>query len=352
MINTKNLIKYLSFAFLLAFTACRDDEQAGPVSDNGNNGSEGNYQQGLWILNEGNFDWGHGSITHWLPESEKVTHQIFEKANDRVLGNVVNSMAVVDDRAYVLVNNSDKIEVLSSKTAKSLSVIEDIISPRQIIVSGNTAYISSLYANGVYLLNLENYQSQLLPIPGWTESMQLYGQSLYVSNMKEDKIHRINTENQTLEISENVCREPESIQIDKNGYLWVLCTGGFSEDKPRLKKLNLPELEIAETYEFDNISAYPGSLQYVSASHCFYYLNSDVYRFCPDKDDFPAKKLIDSGSRNFYKLHLDKNNQRIILTDAKDYNSRGEVLLFDMEGNSTGKQITAGIIPSYVHVFD
>src|SRR5665648_62997 len=85
---------------------------------------------GVFILNEGNFRWGNGSLSFYSYDSSKIYNDLFHTINGRPLGDVPNSMKTIGDKAYIVVNNSGKIEVINSNTLESLTTINGLISPR------------------------------------------------------------------------------------------------------------------------------------------------------------------------------------------------------------------------------
>lgn len=72
----------------------------------------GNYEDGYFVTNEGNFGTGNGSIS-FVDEYGAVENDVFASINSFALGDVVQSMNIINDNAYILVNGSSKIEVAS-----------------------------------------------------------------------------------------------------------------------------------------------------------------------------------------------------------------------------------------------
>ena len=72
-------------------------------------GGSTTYSEGFFIVNEGNFNWGNASVTY-VDISTGTAHQhIFQQANSRPLGDVAQSMKVLNNRGYIVVNNSNRI---------------------------------------------------------------------------------------------------------------------------------------------------------------------------------------------------------------------------------------------------
>lgn len=82
---------------------------------------------------------------------------VFKQANNKVLGDVLQSMSIINDKLYLVVNNSGKVEVLDKRNFISISTIAGLRSPRYIeAVSSNKAYISDLYDKAITVIDLSN----------------------------------------------------------------------------------------------------------------------------------------------------------------------------------------------------
>lgn len=73
---------------------------------------------GLFIMNEGNFQYGNATLSYYDPETKKVENEIFYRANAMKLGDVAQSMIVRDTIGWVVVNNSHVIFAISINTFK------------------------------------------------------------------------------------------------------------------------------------------------------------------------------------------------------------------------------------------
>ena len=99
--------------------------------------TNGIYNDGYFVTNEGNFNSGNGSIS-FVSNDGTVENNVFVTTNSFPLGDVVQSMSIIDENAYIVVNNSSKIEVASIDSMISVGTIENISSPRYIIEVSNT----------------------------------------------------------------------------------------------------------------------------------------------------------------------------------------------------------------------
>ena len=87
--------------------------------------SEGNYENGYFVTNEGNFGTGNGSISFISNEGE-VENDVFSQINSFQLGDVVQSMSIINEKAYIVVNGSAKIEVASDDSLHYITTINGL----------------------------------------------------------------------------------------------------------------------------------------------------------------------------------------------------------------------------------
>ena len=62
--------------------------------------------EGVFIVNEGNFNYGGASLSYYQPDSEHLENEVFQRANAMRLGDVAQSMVVRNGIGWVVVNNS------------------------------------------------------------------------------------------------------------------------------------------------------------------------------------------------------------------------------------------------------
>jgi len=81
------------------------------------------YEHGIFVTNEGAFGNSNGSVSYVGKDSATAVNHLFEMVNGRPLGDVVQSMTVANDKGFIVVNNSQKVEVVDIKTFQSIGVI-------------------------------------------------------------------------------------------------------------------------------------------------------------------------------------------------------------------------------------
>ena len=135
MKTLKNLI-YLLIVFLF-ITSCSSDDETVPAP-------LGDYVNGILITNEGPFQNGTGTITYVSNDYTTIEQQVFNQVNSADLGSIVQSIGFNDEVAYLVVNNSNKIEVVNRYSFESIvSITDGLMNPRYFISSGTNGYVTN-----------------------------------------------------------------------------------------------------------------------------------------------------------------------------------------------------------------
>jgi hypothetical protein len=293
---------------------------------------------GVFVINEGNYLAGNGTLSFYSYDSAKLFNNLFFLANSRPLGDVPNSMVISGNKGYLVVNNSGKIEVVDKNTMISLKTIDGLVSPRNMAIIGTEkAYVSSLYSNSLTILDLNsNTVKGSIKIRRSSEAMVSVGTSIYVSSWYSgNEVLVINTATDLLIDSVVVAPEPESMVVDKNNKLWVLCSGGYTGQKlAEMVIINTTTNRIEKEYIFPSKSNYPSSLQINGTRDTIYWIDNGIWRMSIQSQNLPAKQFKQSNGRLIYKLGVDPGKGRIFYSDALDYQQKGYVLQLTPEGRS------------------
>ena len=106
------------------------------------------------VLNEGRINTNTGGIS-LIYKDKNVIADVFQEVNQRPLGDVAQSITMINGKYFVALDNSKKIEVVDPRTFVSLGTIlyEQAGSPRQIVpISDTEAVVSDLReAVGIHL---------------------------------------------------------------------------------------------------------------------------------------------------------------------------------------------------------
>ena len=339
----KNLVKIIILPLIL--TSCLKV----PNSQNLNF----TFKGGVFIVNEGNYRSGNGSLSFYSYDSSKIFNDLFYSINGRPLGDVPNSMAIRGNNAYIVVNNSGKIEVTDQATLISKATITGLISPRNIsFINDYKAYVSSLYSDSVAIINLtDNSISGYINLRRSSEMIAIIGNKAFISYWTEGKeIMVVNTDNDKVVDSIEVGIEPESMTFDKYGMLWVLCNGGWArQNYAELVEINTSTNYVEKTLVFPTKDASPSCLKIDGNGQTLYYIDNGVRKMDISSTEIPSATFItpDSG-QYFYKIAINPLNSDIFVTDAVDFAQQGYLLLYSSDGKLLSTQ-KAGIIPGFMY---
>ena len=313
-------IKLIFILPFLLFYSCGKNNDFGEINTGGSDYIGG---KGVFIINEGNFGDGNGSLSFYHFEKKEIENDIFYTVNNRPLGDVPQSMMIFGEKAFIVVNNSAKIEFIDLNNLKSISTIEGFMSPRFILPVGeNKAYVSDFYDNSIKIINtaLAEVTGEIF-IGRSSEQMVKVGDFVYVAfwsnysypGLPNNRILVIDVENDKLIDSVEVVKEPNSMVVDKENKIWVLCSGGFSnEETPALIKIDPVELVITEKLLFPDNAMSPNCLIINGSKDTLYYLNGGIYRLPVGETNLPDEAFIKNNGKIFYSFDLDPATSEII----------------------------------------
>lgn len=326
---------------LLGLIACKDDDGIEAVSIP-------SEQRQLFVLNEGNFQFGNASLSIYDIANKERTNFLFQANNSgRPIGDVVQSMKIIEDKGYIVVNNSAKIEVVDMQNFKSLGAIAPLNSPRYILpLSIQKAYVSDLYEGKISVIDLQDLSiTGAIHTGGWTEAMELVGDKAFVCHMDSAQLLVINTlTNQIIDrISTPI--EPQHIRKDINDNLWISCSGGFNEGISALVQINPDNHRILKKLEASSLDQSIGELELNAAGDQLYYLDvGGLFRISIEDNALSEEALIKEDGRLFYGLGLDPVTDEIYISDAIDFQQNGVIFRFDKNGSEIDF-FRSGIIP-------
>jgi YVTN family beta-propeller protein len=312
------------------------------------------YQSGtvaagsVLVLNEGNYTFGNASVTLYNPDSSTARQDLFTGINGRPLGDVAFSITVYNGKAYIVVNNSSRIEVVSLPDFTSVGAINNIGSPRMILpLGGGKAYVSDIYADVIHIIDLDNYTiTGTIPLSGWTDDMVEAEGKVFIANYDSNRIEVIDPATDSKINSIPVTRAPVNLVKDAGGKLWVLSDGGLTGPViPALARINPSTMQVEQTIAFPNALTNPSDLTISRDGMQLYYLNNDVYRMSINDTQLPASAYINSSGRIYYAIGISPQDEDIYLSDAIDYNQQGKVYVYDIGTTTPIDTFAAGVIP-------
>ncbi|HAQ37397.1 MAG TPA: hypothetical protein DCQ58_02720 [Saprospirales bacterium] len=338
----------MAITILTVFTACvkndQDDDQLFKAGE------------GFFILNEGGWQKANASVSYRYYEGDSSKHNIFETANGNKLGDVLQDMMINDSLTYLVVNNSGYIKVVRTGTFEEKTTIRGFNSPRSILkINNTTAFVSDLYANQIYVVNLvTNAITDSIQTGKYTENMVLVNGKVYVTLpsvwglYNSDQILEIDPATKTITRQLTVGLNPYQVIADQNGSIWIFCMGdawATPAVSASIHRLD-PKTTDKSVIDLSGLPvAYSGTMSYNKTDKKIYFLYGDLYQIDISGSQYPVTKLAAFSGRTTYGLGHDAANDYLYISDVKDYNQNGTILKYSLAGQQLD-EFSAGVIPS------
>lgn len=323
--------------------------------------------KGVFVINEGNFTYANSSLTFYDPVMDTVANNLFYRVNGAPIGDVGQSLCLLNGKLYIVVNNSNYIYKVDANTivcdTTQPYMITDFVQPRYMLpVAYNKAYVSDLACTELWIVNPQDMtHTGTISMGKATETMVQVGQELYVTNWSKVYVDMENNTVQVVDVNNDVKiaeitvgKEPNSMVVDKNGKVWVLCEGALWDaepGQPELWKIDPMTKQASCVVAFDepalNLAIDPSGsyLYYVRGGD--WTVGGDLHRVSIDTPTVEDDFVIPSDGRMFYKVFVNPNNGDIYLSDSKNYTTNGTVYRYSFDGVQLGS-FDAGICPGFM----
>ncbi|MBN1117102.1 MAG: hypothetical protein JXA77_07855 [Bacteroidales bacterium] len=341
----KNLKKHVSALIGIAliaqiFTSCDNKEEV-----------KGEYTNGVYIVNEGNYGSADGSLSFYSYDSDSVYNDIFKAKNGDPLWDVLQSVTTSGDNIYIVVNNSNKIDVADKNTMEYKGSIENVTSPRYLVTKNNTAYVSCWGDNSIKIIDLNtNAIAGTITANGsGPDKMLINNNYLYVVNTggwgNDSTVTIINTETNEVEKYLNVPYNPKDIVMDNSGNIWVLSFGmvSYAEDfstislsPSMLYKIDPATNEVVSQGELF-ADQHPAHLEANDESNTLYigggYTFVGIYKIEIAGNNLTLSQIANDFA---YGLNFDAKSNALFVSLSGNYTSAGTVKRYDTDGNLLG----------------
>lgn len=337
------LKKHLYFFILLvSIWACNDPKDVEPILLK--NASSKLDSFNLLVVNEGNFGSGVGTITkvNWnTNEPMQAEQNAFYNQNKEYLGNVVQSISLVGDELWVIVNNSQKI-IRCDKKLKKVGEITGFNSPRYLAFNSKYVFVSDLYDGNISVIDRSDFKiKKHIKTETWTEELLILGDELWVTETSGRSVLVIDANKLTVKSIIKVAREPFAIKKLNDNTVKVLCNGGLMEqEKPYLYTINMQTKTKTDSVDLSSLKAIPNRL--VVYDNETYFLANDLYKISGNS----YQKVIDGAKYNFYNFEVD--DSYFYLTDVKDYVREGDLHRYFKNNFAIHDSVKVGVIPGFI----
>ena len=217
----------------VSFSSCDDDDDQ----------PKGKFEEGVFVVNEGNFLDANGTISHISPD-DSVTQDLFGTVNNGLaLGDVVQSMSINGEFAYIVVNNSNKMEVVNANTFAAEYTLKNVLLPRYFTILDGIGYLTEWVSYSepgrVAIIDLQNHVvTESITTDFGAENIIAHQGKLYVSNNFTNTVSVIDPVGKEVIKTIEVGNSPGAFLVDKENMLWVVCAGAFQGEDGELVQLD------------------------------------------------------------------------------------------------------------------
>jgi DNA-binding beta-propeller fold protein YncE len=328
----------LAATLIFVAISCSDDEET----------SDGIYTNGAFILNEGSYGQSNASVSFYDFDDQVVYGSIFTKSNgtNTIIGDVLQDMEIVDNKAYLIVNASNSILVVNKDDFTWETTIEGLNNPRFATHYDGKLYVSQWGStNGsVVVIDLDtNTITDTITTGNGTEGIIVNNDLIWAANCGgygvDSTISIIDPSTnevlQTVEVSDG----PKHFATDGNNDVWVICYGSqiydsstwelTSETASKLVKLSGTDQSLLKIIEIGK-QIHPSHLG-ISPDNQTLYTDTytGIYAIDVDAETFPSEPLI---SGYYYGFSINPANGDIYACESPDFTTSGTVIIYNSEG--------------------
>lgn len=369
-------------ALALLIQGCRDVDYILPSEDENAGDTTGVVANvaGLYLLNEGNMGSNKCSLDFYDFATGVYTRNIYPERNPTVvkeLGDVGNDIQIYGSRLYVVVNCSNKVEVLNAQTGVRIGQV-DIPNCRYVRFAQGKAYVSSYVGpvslskgdavrGAVYEVDTASLAIDRICQVGYQpDELEIMDDSIYVCNsggyMVPDYERTVSvidretmTEVRTIDVDINLHR----IRKDGHGRLWVSSRGDYADVPSNLYLLgpstSNPAIHVIDTLDVpcSNMAIRGDSLFFIATEWSSYQQQNTIsYGIINTRTrQIVTRHFITDGTEQDitmpYGIALHPSSGDIYVTDAKNYVSSGTLSCYSRDGVRKW-QVKTGDIPAHM----
>lgn len=348
----KNL-KHLAMTFVaaLALASCSNDDPdintpIDPVLSND-----------VLILNNGNWGANDANILGYDLKTDAATPLLFQKTNGVALGDLGQDfVAAPNGDLYIAVNGSQAVFVTDKSLRVKQMVVATIkgekLSPRYLAVAGDKVYVT-YYEGYLGQISMKDFSVLTTPVGNSPEGLACVGDCIYVANsggaLYPDYDNTISVvdaksfkEVEKIEVNLN----PQMIVASSDGAaLYVNSFGNYADVPARLQRISVAGRDVTDLEYSDVKAICAGSADvlYVAtgAYNDLWQVTGYVNRH-DMKTNTPMGLLFDEPVVNFYSLSY---SQGLVFVGASDYQTNGDVYIYDEQGSRLAKFDAQGLNP-------
>ena len=316
---------------------------------------------GVYVVNEGNYQRGNSTLTIYLPDSSKAYQDVFFLANSRKLGDTGNDIVLYGGKAYIVVNGSQKIEVISLETNKSIGTVTlaGKKDPYKLVILNDAkAFVTNVSDTSITEFNPSTLQIVTERIRVGFNPMGIVSANgkVYICNSGfgyDSTVTVLNATTGGLIKTVVVGDSPSELGVGPNNEVIVKCDGRSdyfapANDKPgSISKINADNDVVISKVTLPLATyGHPGRMTISSKGYGYFHGKNGVIKFTYSGSTITVGGTPVSMIAG-YGIAYDDATDRLYVTDPKDYIQPGDVYILDANG-VTIRQFLGGVIPGAI----
>lgn len=323
--NFKKIYLGLGIAALF-FASCTTEEDVYVAP------SLGTYDKGVLVVNEGNFGTPNGSISYLSNDFSVFQNGIYATENNgEALGDVVQSISFKDDKAFIVVNASNVIQVVNRYSFKKVATItQGLNKPRYSTSSNGKLFVTNSGTKSVSVYDLSTFAFITnIEIDKAVEKIVAANNKIYVQNGAfgtGSNVTVIDAASNTISTTIEVGAGVNSME-EKNGILYVMCG---NNDGSSLYRINT---ETDTKSVIETILLKKATNMDVDGNNIFYTVGSGVYAMPIQATSFtnlPLFSVADNGFSTFYGFAV--IDGFVFSADANGFTQDGTMKIYNVNG--------------------
>lgn len=312
----------------------------------------GQYSDGVFVINEGSFGNSNGELS-FINSTNSVSNNLYSSINGvTVLGDVFQSMTISNGKAYLVINNSNKIVVLNGNDLMHNDVITGFSQPRYMVTYNGKGYISEWFSfsgNGyVKVMDLgSNNIVDSVQVGIQPENMLVVGSNILVANSGDTTLHIINTNTMGITHIGDI-DYPKYIAQTNDGNIWVLYTGkpawSGTQTDGGLLVLNSTATAIVKTINIGSTATNNPSQLTTDGNYLYYEYLGNIYKIDKSATVAPPSPFIPAPATYLYGLGYDNN--LLYVGDAKNFTTSGVTKRYDISSGALIDTFAVGVAPN------
>ncbi|HEY6171815.1 MAG TPA: hypothetical protein VIX80_06125 [Candidatus Kapabacteria bacterium] len=333
----KKLHIFLMLASLVMLASCESNTE--PTPD-----PTPIFGKRLLILNEGGFGKGNSSLDAWSYKDTAETDNILPG-----LGDTGNDIKLIDDEVYIVMNESNKIWVLTSDSLKVVNTIafETDFDPTQIAKTADgEAMVPLLHRDSVAVIDTKtNTIKGYIPVNAKGRGIGVVNHSAYIAN-DSGGVTVINTISKEVTSVNNIMVNPFDVEVDSSRSVIILIGIGdfMTGAPPEVVWLDAATNKVLKKLTFT-------SADYFLSNYGSFIGGDKLYLTFGDRvaiADLSSRTVTNNSfiAKGYYAGAFDSQTSELIFGDPKDYTNNGSVDFYNSSTAAITKTLTAGVIPA------